>query len=192
VRRSAAWLVTLPLALLGGQLAHALSHALLGSPAGEGGELFEAGAPGAAQAPTAVALVLAILLAVGCGRALGWWRGPLDGLAATLPFALVAPLVFIVQEHLELGLHGADPLGAALEPSFLPGLLLQVPFGLACYLVARWLVRLADGIRRLIGDVGRRPAPTGSERRWTPRARPVSAPLPCLHSGRGPPPVVPG
>ncbi len=68
----------------------------------------------------------------------------------TLPGRLAAalPLLgFAVQEHLERGLAlGAVPWGTGLEPVFLLGLVLQLPFALAALLVARALTALADAV----------------------------------------------
>jgi hypothetical protein len=106
-----------------------------------------------------------------------------------LPFALLAPAAFVVQEHLETLLHtGAAPFGTVLQPTFLPGLLLQIPFALAGYAIARALVRLADGVRALIGRQrtahgGTRPA----QARPGYRTQPRTAAHRWAHSGRAPP-----
>jgi hypothetical protein len=108
-----------------------------------------------------------------------------------LPFALLAPAAFVVQEHLETLLHtGAAPFGTVLQPTFLAGLLLQIPFAVAGYAIARSLIRLADGVRALIGRRGRTTA-HGSKR--PAQARPRYRALPrteahrWAHSGRAPP-----
>lgn len=59
-------------------------------------------------------------------------------------FALFPPVGFAVQEHLERLLHtGAIPFGTGLEPVFLVGVALQIPFALAAYLAARAAITLA-------------------------------------------------
>jgi hypothetical protein len=110
--------------------------------------------------------------------------------AARLPFALVGPVLFVEQDHLEAVLRGgAAPMGTMFEPTFLPGLLLQVPFAVAGYLIPRALVKLADGVRALV--ISRRRVP---RRTAVPAAiGPVVLGAPrsgwhrWAHSGRAPP-----
>jgi hypothetical protein len=107
-----------------------------------------------------------------------------------LPFALLAPAAFVVQEHLETLLHtGAAPFGTALQPTFLPGLLLQIPFALAGYAIARALVRLADGVRALIGRRQRTAHGGTKPAQAQPgyRAHLRTAAHRWAHSGRAPP-----
>jgi hypothetical protein len=98
-------------------------------------------------------------------------------------------MAFVLQEHIELLLHdGGVPVGALVAPTFVAGLVLQAPFALVGYLVARALLRLADGLRCLVirgteprGSALRAvslPPPDGPPRalRWAP-----------VHSGRAPP-----
>jgi hypothetical protein len=62
-------------------------------------------------------------------------------------FALLPPLAFALQELLELSLHtGTFAWRAALAPTFLPGLLLQLPCALLMYAAARLLLRAAERI----------------------------------------------
>jgi hypothetical protein len=62
-------------------------------------------------------------------------------------FALLPPLAFALQELLELSLHtGAFAWRAALAPTFLPGLLLQLPCAVLMYVAARLLLRAAERI----------------------------------------------
>jgi len=66
---------------------------------------------------------------------------------AAWPFLVVAPLTFTVQEHLERFAHdGAIPWTAVAEPTFLPGLLLTIPFGAAAYFATRLLLRVARAL----------------------------------------------
>ncbi len=72
-------------------------------------------------------------------------------------FALLPPLAFALQELLELSLHtGTFAWHAVLAPTFLPGLLLQLPFALLMYVLARLLLRAAERIGRAL-----RGAPAG-------------------------------
>src|SRR2546423_11169412 len=103
-------------------------------------------------------------------------------------FGLLPPLGFAVQECLERWLSGAlFPWWMVLQPTFRIGLLLQLPFGLAAYLVARLLLRAADEVGRALGrqprcpQVGLSPAWAVSPS-WVPRLSVVGS-----HAGRGPP-----
>ena len=133
----------------------------------------------------AVALIVLALAA----RVLGAWSSPRTRLAA-MPFACLAPAIFVLQEHLEHALAtGAVPSAVALEPTFLPGLLLQLPFALVAYALARALLRLADGVRRLLGRHRTALQAGGSRRRRPPlrRVRPLTLWRSSSHSGRAPP-----
>jgi hypothetical protein len=64
-------------------------------------------------------------------------------------FGLVPPAGFAIQELIELSLHtGTLGWRAILAPTFLPGLLLQLPFGLVAYVAARLLLRAAEHVGR--------------------------------------------
>ena len=71
-------------------------------------------------------------------------------------FGLVPPVGFVLQEHLERWLHhGAFPHAAALEPTFLIGVLLQLPVALLAFVVARALLAAADVLVRTLGGLPR-------------------------------------
>ena len=188
MRSKLAWLIVLPLSLIGCELSHALANVLCGSPT-ETHELFQGYGKGLVlplSALAAVAVAVALCLRVASRRP---GRDP-----GALPFALIAPLVFVVQEHAELLLEHHDAiLGAEHAPAFAVGLALQAPFALAAYLIARALVRLADRVRALAER--RRPA----LRLWAlePRVPRCARLLPCTpprgasRSGRAPPAALP-
>jgi hypothetical protein len=104
-------------------------------------------------------------------------------------FFVLPPLAFASQEFAERLLRAeAFPFQAALEPRFLLGLLLQLPFGLLALLVARALLRVVE---RLVHALARaraprlRPTPP-----WSPRQASVLPRIPALalgHSQRAPP-----
>ncbi len=114
------------------------------------------------------------------------------GATTTVPawaFGLIPPVGFALQEFLERWLSGAPfPWWMVLQPTFRIGLLLQLPFGLAAYLVARLLLRVADEVGRALAD-GPSPGPAS----WPLPGWPVSpawvARLSMLgaRAGRGPP-----
>jgi hypothetical protein len=185
-----AWLVTLPIAIVGCESAHAIANIVFGAPGDGRAELFQGG-PGAGALPLLVSLAVAAVAAGFAGRVGGAWSAS-HTTAARLPFALLAPALYVVQEHVETVLHtGAVPLGTVVEPTFLPGLLMQIPFALAAYAVARALVRLADGVRALVAARRRTPRRSGalSPRRPVFGVPPRSEAHGWEHSGRAPPRV---
>jgi hypothetical protein len=103
-------------------------------------------------------------------------------------FAFLPPLGFIVQEHLERAIGGGSLGGLPLEPVFLLGLVLQIPFALAAFVIARSLLALAASVvRALRGERPRLipvlpafvPVGAGGMRRL--------APLALGYAERGPP-----
>jgi hypothetical protein len=191
-RRSLVWLITVPLAVLGSEAAHQVASALLGAPGGPRSELFSSAGPGAGLVRVGVTLALVIVGLALAGRVLGAWSSPRGGVVPALPFAALAPLVFVVQEQVEALLHGGSAVAAMLDARFLPGLLLQLPFAGVGYVVARLLLRLADEVCARLQR--RRPAPR--PRRSVSRPRPRDTALrrltpACTYAGRAPPALLP-
>ena len=166
-RRRLAWLLSLALMAVGGLVAHVAVFRLIGADPSLRGRMLHDGGHGYAAhwraclavcATVAIAgLVLSVAAAARRGRPL---RVPV------WLFAVVPPAGFVVQEHLErIFADGSFPYTAALEATFLVGVVLQIPFALAAFLTARMLLGLVDAVARRLG------AP--------PRARLASAqPLP--------------
>ena len=105
-------------------------------------------------------------------------------------FALMPPLAFVLQELLErLFVSGSFPWWMVLQPTFRVGLLLQLPFALLAYLLARLLLRVADRIGRALRGKNRQPRRGGLSPRWHPVAlrSPRIAALADGHAGRAPP-----
>jgi hypothetical protein len=191
VRRSLAWLFALPLVLTGSQVAHVLAYrwvypsaqvrlqALLETGHGYMGQLPLVLGIGAAIAT--VSLVVAVVDAA---------RGrPLGGLP-TWAFALLPVLTFVVQEFLERSLHAGVFVWQTVEsPTFLPGLLLQLPFAAVAFLAARLLLRTAVTVGQLIGErcVGRTRRSSGFLRLPVVLGLPRLAPLAASAAGRAPP-----
>ena len=67
-----------------------------------------------------------------------------------LPFLVVSPLAFALQECSERLLVGGWPFAAVLAPTFMPGLLFTLPFALVAFLIARLLLHAADRLRALV------------------------------------------
>jgi hypothetical protein len=100
------------------------------------------------------------------------------------------PLAFVFQEVLERSVHTGTLFWQAVEaPTFLPGLLLQLPFALAAYLVARLLLRVAERAGRAFRAAPPRVAFT-TLRRLEAAAPPAlrrPSPLASRLAQRGPP-----
>jgi hypothetical protein len=178
--RPLAWLLALPLAIAGSQAAHAASYALVEPHAHARADLLaETGHGYLEHVPLLLAACLAAAVLGAVWEAAARLRAPHAG-AGALPYALLPPLAFTLQEHLErLAETGTFPLAAALEPTFLAGLALQAPFALAAWLAARVLLRTATRVVRRLAAVltpRRRagtpvpPAPAAADRIDPPRA----------------------
>jgi hypothetical protein len=157
-----AWLLTLPLTGGGLFLAHELSYRAVEPHTHTRGSLLEETGHGYLEhLPLAAAFGGSLLLV---GIALIVARAVRGAAAARLriwPFAALPPLVFAVQEHAERAVHTGDiPLSAASEPTFVLGLLLQAPFALAAFLLARALLAVAERIGVLLARVPTAPALT--------------------------------
>ncbi|MGH3035754.1 MAG: hypothetical protein ACRDMU_01105 [Gaiellaceae bacterium] len=156
-----AWLLSLGLAAAGGLAAHGLAYRVA-EPHDERREhLLEQTGHGYLD-PVLVASLCAALVVVGfAGRVLAS-AGRVDRPPLWL-FALAPPIGFALQEHVERALHHDTILLAALEPTFVAGLLLQLPFALAALLTARALFAAADAVARQLGSPPRaRLAPDAS------------------------------
>jgi hypothetical protein len=192
MRRSLAWLVSVPLIVAGSQVAHVLAYRWVYPDAhvrlqalvrtGHGYMSLLPVALGVAGAVTALSLLVGALDAA---------RGRRPRPLPAWTFALLPLAAFTLQEHLELWLYsGAAPWREVAAPTFVPGLALQLPFGAAAYLVARFLLRAAERLGRAIApSPPPRPAPAA-----LPDAVPAAEPEPprpaplarCL-AKRGPP-----
>jgi hypothetical protein len=191
-RRLIVWLVTLPLAIAGTQIAHALAYRLV-TPAHHerAHELSATGHGYLAFLPLALAVgpVLVVFALAAEARHV---RGSSPGSGArprTWHFAVVAPGLFFCQEHLERLFHdGGFPWDAALAPSFLTGLVLQLPFSLAAYALGRLLLTAARSLGRLCSPRLRKSMLSLAIRK--PATRVTTPRLPALALGygsRGPP-----
>jgi len=178
MRRAAVQCAALLLALAGSLAAHQIAYALADSNTASHGYL--------SLVPAAVGAVIALLAVAVVGEVAAGRRGG-AAMAPSPRIALVPALAFAVQEHLERLAAGEPALTAAFEPTFAIGLALQVPFGLAAWLLARLLVRTAFA-------VGRAMAPLPGPRRIVSQALwpaaivlPRLAPLASGSAGRAPP-----
>jgi len=134
----------------------------------------------------AAACVLVSLALTAADAARGRAARPLPSWA----FGLLPPLAFAAQELLELSLHtGTFAWQAVLAPTFLPGLVLQLPVGLLAYLAARMLLRAAERIGRLLA--GRAPQARAVAVVAAPPTSPGSRLAAASRLARAPPRVVP-
>jgi hypothetical protein len=189
MQRRLPWLLALPLMAAGSLAAHSIGYLALASHSAEtGSEASEAASGGTASylvsaigLLAALALLALVVRLVRPGRDRGgrlspWW------------FATLPPLAFAFQELAERILRAESfPFHAALEPRFLLGLALQLPFAALAVAVARALLRVIERYARALLDA-RVPdvVPPGS---WAPHTR-EPARIPCLALGyaqRGPP-----
>jgi hypothetical protein len=189
-RRATVWLLTLPLAVVGSQVAHSLAYRVVESDRSD--RAHELASTGHGYL-TYLPLVLAVCTVIVAVALLSEVRQALSHKArsprpAAVTFAIAAPSLFILQEHFERFFDdGAFPWGLGVEPVFLLGLLLQLPTALVAYVAARLLLRAAHAFGLLLSPQRRRllpgrPVPRFS-RPWYPR---VSI-LALGYGSRGPP-----
>ena len=190
-RLGPAWLLLFALTVAGWLSAHEVAYRLvIPHPHERSAALAETGHAHLAYSSLAAVLCVLVVLLGMTGlivRPLG--RPPPSRRLVAL-FALAPPLAFVLQEHLERVLATGDlPFHAALEPTFLVGLLLQLPFALAALAVARALFAFAQGLARVLGSV-RRPRLASVEIPSAPIAeahRPRRSLLAWGYGERGPP-----
>ena len=171
MNRLRAWLAVTPLIAAGMLVAHAVAYRLTGTPGGSLHAYLE-------HAPQAVLLlsVLGIALA-GLGRRLA--------VPPAWTFAAVAPLAFVVQEHLERLVHNGQMSWTLASPAFLLGLALQAPIAAVVWLVARRMVEAVAEARPPYPRVAHALLDICAP---GPRA---TAPVPVRAlPGRGPPPLL--
>jgi hypothetical protein len=177
-RRTAAWVITLPLVVASWLGAHCFAYWLVSPGAeqqmgmhAEHGHAWLGYTP--ALAVWALALVVAgVVLSVGDGV-----RGRRPSRPPVRLFALLPPVAFVAQEHLErLVASGSIPHDLVLEPAFLIGLALQLPFAVTALLLTRTLYSLGFRLgHALAGRLALGPAVRCSPPALLPR--PVSATL---------------
>lgn len=189
------WLLTLPLAVVGSQLAHALAYRLATPNDGERAhQLVTSGHAYLAYAPIVLA-VCSVLVALALVHELGHVlkeRGSQPARPSAFRFAVLAPAIFACQEHFERLVHdGVFPWDAALQPSFFVGLLLQLPFALAAYALARLLLQVARSLGRLLARrVRRRRVGAAIPQPASGLAAPRFPALALGYGSRGPPALI--
>ena len=189
--RAVAWALSLPLAAAGWLGAHAVAYALVVPDPDHRSQLLSHSGHGYLGAAPLILACAITLVAAGLALAIhDGLRGRARARVPVWPVALVPPLGFAVQEHLERLIElNAFPLDAVLEPTFLVGMALQLPFALAAVALARAVLALGHRIGRAVA--ARRSAqPRAHPRSWRLpvwlASKPVR-PLAAGHSERAPP-----
>ncbi len=153
-RRSVVWLLTVPLAVLGSQSAHALAYRLVTADGAERRhELAASGHAYLAYASVVLAVCsVLVVLALACELGHRLSDGSRQSARPSpVIVAALAPAVFACQEHFERLFHdGVFPWAAVVQPTFVIGLLLQLPFAAAAYLLARFLLGVVRSLGRLL------------------------------------------
>ena len=157
MRQRIAVLVAAPIALIGSLIAHQLSYAIQAPGAIARAQLLASTGNGYLRHLPLIAAACLASASIGVVLEVVPSKGRSLGRVTAWPLALVAPLAFTFQEHLERFLHdGAFPTHLVFEPVFLIGLALQVPFALLAWGVARALLLAARRVVRSLGGRMRR------------------------------------
>lgn len=188
--RRLVWLLLIPLMLGGTELAHWLAFRLVYPNAWERSQALAATGhsylsywPAFAGVGFAFVVVGLILCAAEHTRG----NGGASLRVSPGVFAALPPLAFALQEHLEALVHSGSITGVAEEPTFLVGVVLQFPFALVAYLIARLLLRVAELVGRSVRGASCRQSPEPARSGgWEPGALRSMAVLGARLS-RGPP-----
>jgi hypothetical protein len=148
-----AWLLSLALAAGGALAAHGLAYRLAEPDPERRHHLLEESGHSYLDFRLVGSLLVALVLIGFAGRVLA--RGSRAGTPPLWCFALAPPLGFACQEHAEHALTQSLSAGTPLEPAFLIGLALQLPFALTAFLMARALLAAADALVVRLGSAPR-------------------------------------
>lgn len=192
-RRRLAGVISLALMVAGGLVVHELAYRIVAAQT----HPTHHGAPATdvhgylGYLPMCIAVCGAVVLVGLIALVLSRLRSPVQITPPLWLFGVVPPFGFAVQEHLErLAATGAFPYAAALETTFVVGIVLQLPFAVAAYVAARALIALAVAVvkRRRVSTrrwrVARQPALPQSV--WL--LVPAASALALGHGERAPPP----
>ena len=153
-RRHVVWLITLPLAIVGSQVAHAAGYRLATGEGDLAHALASSGHGYLAYAPLALGVCAAFVFLALARELVGALGG--DARASrpsALLFSILAPAIFVAQEHFERLAHdGVFPTSLLVEKTFLLGLALQVPLALFAYALARLLLRATRAVAQLLAS----------------------------------------
>ena len=194
-RRAAAWLSAIPLMLVGSQVAHVFAYRLAYPVARVRlRELVVTGHGYLGFWPVLLGIAAGLELAALGSVVAGSFQRRRSTPVAPWAFAVMPLLAFVVQEFLERWLAGGSfPWWMILQPTFRIGLLLQLPFGLLAYLVARLLLGVAGDVGSALRRLADSATPLGVRATWSPFEL-AQVRLPALAHGRtsrGPPTAAP-
>jgi hypothetical protein len=196
-RRALAWFLSVPLIGAGVEGGHWLIYRLVyPDPSVRAQVLAQSGHHYLSYAPFFFAVAGAVMACAFGSRVFSRAHGSDGGAArvSLLPFLAAAPAAFALQECLERLFAGSWPLVAAFDPTFLPGVALQLPVALFVFLLARWLLRAADRLRLLVLGPGTARVilvPQFAAARTGPIDLPSPAALAVGFGERGPPALTP-
>src|SRR4051794_4585203 len=147
-RRLLALLLTLP-AVIGGSLtAHFVTYAVANPDAHDRARVLAETGHAYLQRPWLILLVLLTVFGVsGLLCVQDELHGRAGGRISAMPFLVGAPVGYAALEHLErLFATGTWPADLVIQPSFLFGLALQVPFAALAVWIARLALRSASSV----------------------------------------------
>jgi hypothetical protein len=152
VRRAFAWLIALPLSMAGAQFAHVVDYRVVHPDGHEREEVLRATGHGYFAYLPLIAPLLGVALVVGFVAAVaGAQRGRPVRVTGAFAFAALPLVTFGIQEHLESWVrHGSFPWDTVTAPTFLLGLLLQLPVAALTLGVTRLMLRAAEAIGRAL------------------------------------------
>ena len=191
MRRHLAWPLAVPFSVLGVLTAHWLAYRLVVPDSHARGHVLAATGHGyLSSAPLIVGVSLALIL-LGFGHAIvrELRGGPPGARAPAWLVGLLPLLAFVLQEYLErYAQHGWVEWGVALEPTFVVGLALQLPFALIAAFATLVLVRAAKAVAAVLS--GRRSPRLRSLGAFASPVHPDLPRTPMLalgYAGRAPP-----
>jgi hypothetical protein len=157
MRQRLTWLSTAPLMLAGLLAAHALGYRLaITDPHARADALAHSGHDYFGYVPFALIVCLGVLLAGLALQALSAFRGEPRRPATSPLIVLLSPAAFVAQELVERFLHpGHVPSTIVVQPAFLVGLALQLPFALAALLLAWALDSAAQAVGTALSSAPR-------------------------------------
>jgi hypothetical protein len=101
--------------------------------------------------PMLVGTLLALMLIGLAGRASATRRRHTSGSVTLSWFVLLPPLAYAIQEIVERLIHAESfPFNPMHEPAFLLALALQLPFGVLAFAIARFLLKVAEVVGRVL------------------------------------------
>lgn len=154
MRRGLTWLLVLPAIVVGSQAAHGIAYWWAYPQASlRVTMLSDSGHGYMAYTPAVLGFLAAVELIAFSVAVADKARGRSVRALPAWVFLFIPELGFVLQEHLErFFAAGASvfPWWTALEPSFWRGLVLQIPLGVAAYLVAAVLLRTASVVAEIV------------------------------------------